>query len=107
MLSEENLTCARENVLPDSKYLEANVFDEPLQNELNCSKHAQLSSFVNNNPEILEASEFLPAHNVLVIWSPKFQQPNGGNEGLYVKETKTTLYENSETNKYRYRKHRR
>ena len=56
MLSEENVTCTRENVLPDSKDLEANVFDEPLQNELNCSKHAQLSSFVNNNPEILEAS---------------------------------------------------
>jgi len=46
--------------------------------------------------------EFSPAHDVLVIEVPtslglsEFQQPNGGNEGLYVKETNTTLYEERE-----------
>lgn len=53
--SEDNLTCASENVLPDNKDLEVNVFG-PLQNELNCSIHAQLSSSVHDNPEILDAS---------------------------------------------------
>ena len=100
MLSEENLTCARENLLPASKDPEANVFDEPLQNELNCSKHAQLSSFVNDNPEILDASgipscsrrsSHFESEVPTSLGSSEFQQPNGGNEGLYVKETNTTL----------------
>lgn len=106
MQSEENLTCARENVLPDSKDPEANVF-EPLQNELNCLKHAQLSSSVNDSPEILDASGIpfcsrRSSHlESEVSWPTslglsEFQQPNGGNEGLYVKETNTTLYEECE-----------
>ena len=95
MRSEENPTCAR-----DSKDPETNVF-ESLQNELNCLKHAQLSSFVNDNPEILDASGIpscsRPSH-LEVPWPTslglsEFQQPNGGNEGLYVKETNTTRYE--------------
>ena len=53
MRSEDNLTCVSENMLPDNKDLVANVF-EPLPNELNCSIHSQLSSFVNDNPEILD-----------------------------------------------------
>lgn len=56
MRSEENLTCAGENVLQDSKDPEAANAFEPLQNELNCLKHAELSSFVNDNPEILDTS---------------------------------------------------
>ena len=107
MQSEENLTCARENVLPDStEEPEANVF-EPLQNELNCLKHAQLSSFVNDSPEILDASgsPFCSRRSSHleseVSWPTslglsEFQQPNGDNEGLYVKETNTTLYEECE-----------
>ena len=106
MQSEENLTCARENVLPDSKDPEANVF-EPLQNELNCLKHAQLSSSVNDSPEILDASGIpfcsrRSSHlESEVSWPTslglsEFQQPNGGSEGLYVKETNTTLYEECE-----------
>ena len=42
---------------------------EALLNEL----HAQLSSFVNDNPDIFMPVEFLLAHGVMVIWSPKFQ----------------------------------
>ena len=107
MQSEENLTCARENVLPDStEEPEANVF-EPLQNELNCLKHAQLSSFVNDSPEILDGSgsplcSRRSSHlESEVSWPTslglsEFQQPNGGSEGLYVKETNTTLYEECE-----------
>lgn len=104
MLSEENLTCARENVLPDTKDPEANVFDEPLQNVLNCSKHAQLYSFVNDNPEILDASRIpscsrrsshLESEVPTILGSSEFQQPNGGKEGLYVIETNSTLYEES------------
>ena len=105
MRSEENPTCARENVLPDSKDPETNVF-ESLQNELNCLKHAQLSSFVNDNPEILDASGIpscsRPSHLESEVPRPtslglsEFQQPNGGNEGLYVKGTNTTLYEECE-----------
>jgi len=105
MLSEENPTCARENVLPDSKDPEANVFDEPLQNELNCLKHAQLSSFVNHNPEVLDTSgipscsrcsSHLESEVPTSLGSSEFQQANGANEGLYVKETNATLYEESE-----------
>jgi len=104
MRSEDNLTHASENVLPDNKDLEANVF-EPLQNELNCSIHVQLSSSVNDNPEILDASGIptcsrRPSHLESKVrtslGSSEFQQPNGGNEGLNIKETNTTLYEECE-----------
>jgi len=73
---------------------------EPLQNGLNCSRHAQLSSFVNDNPEILDASgiptcsrrsSHLESKVPTGLGSSEFQQPNGGNEGLYVNETDTTL----------------
>ena len=107
MWSEENVACAstREKVLPGTHSkdpAEVNVF-EPLQNELNCSKHAQLSSFVNDNPEILDvsglpscsrcSSHLLELEVPTSLGSSEFQQPNGGNKGLYVKETNTTLYE--------------
>ncbi|XP_020614052.1 uncharacterized protein LOC110052285, partial [Orbicella faveolata] len=86
MWSEDNLTCASENVLSDNKDLEANVF-EPLQNELTCSIHAQLSSFVNDNPEILDSSgiptcsqrsSHLESEVPTSLGSSEFQQPNGG-----------------------------
>ena len=103
--SEENLTCVGENVLPDEKDPGENVFG-PLQNVLNCSKHAQLFSFVNDNPEILDASgipscsrhsshlesELVPNS----LGSSEFQQPNDGNEGLNIKEMNETMYEECE-----------
>ena len=107
MWSEENVTCAsaRENMLLGTHSkdpAEVNVF-EPLQNKLNCSRHAQLSSFLNDNPEILDASgipscsrcssHLVESEVPTSLGSSEFQQPNGGNKGLYVKGTNTTLYE--------------
>ena len=73
------------------------------RNEFNCSKHAQLSSFVNDNQEILDASgipscsrcssHLVESQVPTNLGSSEFRQPNGDNEGLYVKETNTTLYE--------------
>ena len=98
MRSEDNLTCAREKVLPDNKDLVANVF-EPLPNELNCSIHSRI---VNDNPEILDVSGIptcsrrathLESEVPTSLGSSEFQQPNV--EGLYVKDT-NTLYEECE-----------